>query len=74
MGESLQDIITRLWTTPAQAEWTPKTDVVALSDAQRWMDSEDIEILGFTHTLLHDRCFRIEPAIPLSNYVGCTKR
>jgi len=55
MSDSLQEIISRLWTTPENAEWTPKTDVIPLSDVQRWMASSDIEILGFTHHLLSNQ-------------------
>ena len=73
MSDSLQEIISRLWTTPENAEWTPKTDVIPLSDLQRWMESSDIEILGLTHHLLSDRRFRIEPPISLSKYVEFTK-
>jgi hypothetical protein len=74
MSESLQEIITKLWVTPEHAEWTLKTDVVALSDVQRWMASGDIEILGFTQALLSDRRLRIEPPISLSEYIEFTKR
>jgi len=74
MSESLQEIISRLWNTPERAEWTPKTDVVALSDVQMWMVSGDIEILGFTHHLISDHRFRIEPPISLPEYVEFTKR
>lgn len=74
MVESLQEIISRLWTTPDHAEWIPKTDVVVLSDVQTWMASSDIEILGFTHALLSDHRFRIEPPISLSEYVEFSKR
>jgi hypothetical protein len=74
MTETLQEIISRLWTTPEHAEWTPKTDVIALSDVQRWMASEDIEILGFMHHLVSNRRFRIEPPISLPEYVEFTKR
>jgi hypothetical protein len=73
MSEYLQEIIAKLWTTPERAEWIPKTDTVALSDIQRWLSSDDIEILGFTYALLHDRRFRIEPPIPVSEYVEFTK-
>lgn len=73
MAESLQEIISRLWTTPEYAEWTPKTDVIALSDVQRWVASSDIEILGLTYSLLSDRRFRIEPPIPLSEYIRFIK-
>jgi len=73
MSESLQEIISRLWNTPERAEWTPKTDVVALSDVQMWMVSGDIEILGFTHHLVSNQRFRIEPPISLTEYVEFTK-
>ena len=74
MDESLQEIVSRLWITPDHAEWIPKTDVVALSDVQKWVRSSDIEILGFTHALLSDRRFRIEPPISLSEYIEFTQR
>jgi hypothetical protein len=74
MDESLKEIIGRLWTTPENAEWIPKTDVVGLSDIQNWMVSSDIEILGFTHALLSDRRFRIEPPISISEYIEFSKR
>jgi hypothetical protein len=73
MSESLQEIISRLWNTPRNAEWTPKTNVVALSDIHRWMSSSDIETLGFTHSLLTEHRFRVEPAISISEYVRFTK-
>ncbi len=74
MGETLQEIINQLWTTSEHAEWIPKTEVVPLSDVQRWMVSSDIEILGFAHTLLHDGRFRIEPPVSLSEYIEFTQR
>lgn len=73
MSESLQEIINKLWIAPEDAVWTPKTDVVAVSDVQRWISSSDIEILGFTYALLSDRRFRIEPPIPLDDYVKFVK-
>jgi len=73
MSESLQEIINRLWNTPRNAEWSPKTDVVALSDIQRWMGSSDIETLGFTHSLLSDTRFRVEPPISIAEYIHFTK-
>jgi hypothetical protein len=73
MSETLQEIINRLWTTPENAEWTAKTDVVSLSDAREWMASGDIEIQGFTHRLLSNRRFRVQPPISLSEYVEFTK-
>lgn len=74
MSESLQEIINRLWNTPKDAEWTPKTDVVALSDIQRWMGSGDIETLGFTHHLLSENRFRVEPAISIDEYIRFTTK
>src|SRR5215467_5887805 len=74
MSESLQEIINRLWNTPKDAEWTPKTDVVPLSDIQRWMGSSDIEMLGFTHHLLSETHFRVEPAISLDEYIRFTMK
>lgn len=74
MAETLKEIIAKLWTTPEHAEWIPKTDTVALSDVQTWMDSTDIEILGFTSALIHDRRFRIQPPLSLSEYIEFIKR
>ena len=74
MNESLQEIINRLWNTPENAEWSPKTDFVALSDIQRWIESSDIETLGFTHSLLSDTRIRVEPPISIAEYVRFTKK
>ncbi len=68
MSETLQEIIDKLWIAPKHAEWTPKTDVVSLSDVREWAKSSDIEILGFTHGLIHNGRFRIEPALSLTEY------
>jgi len=73
MSEPLQEIISRLWTTPENAEWIPKTNVLPLNDVQRWMASEDIEVLGFVNAMLHDRRFRIEPPIQLFEYTNFIK-
>ena len=73
MTESLQEIISRIWVTRENAEWTPKTDVISLSDIQRWMASSDIETLAFTHNLLGESRFRIEPAISIEEYIHFTK-
>ncbi|MFY9802190.1 MAG: hypothetical protein WA211_17060 [Candidatus Acidiferrales bacterium] len=58
MSESLHEIMSKLWTTPERAEWTPKTDVVTLSEVQRRMAGGDAEILGFTRALLGAMKFR----------------
>jgi hypothetical protein len=68
MSETLQQIIGRLWIAPENAEWTPKTDVVPLEDIREWMKSSDIEILGFTHSLIHNGRFRIDPPITPAEY------
>jgi hypothetical protein len=68
MSESLQEIIDWLWVAPDNAEWTPKTDFVQLDDLRRWTQSEDMEILGFAMTLIHDGRFRIEPPLPPNEY------
>jgi hypothetical protein len=74
MSESLQEIINQLWNTRDNAEWTPKTEVVALSDVQRWIHSSDIETLAFVHNLLSETRFRVEPAISIAEYIDFTKR
>jgi len=74
MSETLQEIIGKLWIAPEDAEWTPKTDVVALSDVKRWMSSPDIEILGFTSSLLSNHRFRVEPPVTLYDYVRFEKQ
>lgn len=73
MAESLQEIIARLWITPQNAGWTPRTEVVSLEDIQRWMASSDIEVLGFAHTLLSNARFRVEPPIAIADYIQFTK-
>ena len=70
MSDPLQEIINRLWIAPENAEWTPKTDTVSLSDVRNWFKSDDIEILGFTSALIHDAPFRIEPPLPPEEYKG----
>lgn len=69
----MQEIIGKLWATPEHAEWIPKTDTIAYSDVQTWMASGDIEILGLTHHLLSDQRFRVEPPIPILDYIKFTK-
>lgn len=66
---TLKNIIERLWVAPENTEWTPKTDVLPLSDVKQWMQSDDIEVLGFTVAMIHDGRFRIEPPLPVDEYV-----
>jgi hypothetical protein len=70
MSDTLQEIINRLWIAPENAEWTPKTDTVCLSDVRHWFKSDDLEVLGFTSALIHDARFRIEPPLPPEEYKG----
>ena len=73
MSETLQDIISRFWVTPERGEWTQKTDVVPLPDIRRWFASDDIEILGFVHSLIHDGRFHIEPPLSIEEYKDFVK-
>jgi len=70
MSDTLQEIINRLWIAPENAEWTPKTDTLSLSDVRHWFKSDDIEVLGFASALIHDARFRIEPPLPPEEYKG----
>jgi len=73
MDQSLKEIISLLWVTHENAEWTPKTDVLPLNDLQRWMANKDIEVLGFIHAMLHDGRFKIEPPLQQSDYIKFIK-
>ena len=66
-------LIERLWIAPDNAEWTPKTNVLVLADLKKWMDSVDLEVLGFVDALIHDRRFRIEPPLLIADYVRWAK-
>jgi hypothetical protein len=66
---TVNTLIERLWVAPEDAEWKPKTDVLSLTDVKQWMSSDDIEVLGFTDAMIHDARFRIEPQLPLEDYV-----
>jgi hypothetical protein len=72
-NEALRQIITRYWITPEFAEWTPKTDVIPLSEMREWMKSGDIEILGFAHSTIGNGRFWIEPALPVEEHVHFVK-
>ncbi len=50
-------------------EWTPKTNVLVLANLKGWMDSGDMEVLGFVDALNHDRRFCIAPPFPIADYV-----
>jgi len=66
---TLASLIERLWIARENAEWTPKNTVLPLADLKVWMDSGDMEVLGFIDALIHDRRFRVEPALPIFDYV-----
>lgn len=68
MSDTLREMIDKLWIAPNNAEWTPKTDTVQLSDIREWSKSEDIEILGFVAALIHDARFRIHPPLTPDEY------
>lgn len=70
MGESLQQIVERLWVAPDHAEWTQKTDVIPIEDLRHWTQSEDIEILGFAMAMIDDRRFQIEPPLTRNEYIS----
>ncbi len=73
MRTTLQEVISQLWNTPEYGEWSQKTDVVPLIDVEEWIANDDIEVLGFTHGLLSERKFRVEPPISLPAYIEFTK-
>ena len=66
---TVHSLIERLWIAPEHAEWTPKTNVLPLTDVKHWMASDDIEVLGFTDAMIHDARFRIEPPLQVEDYV-----
>jgi hypothetical protein len=70
---TLKSLIERLWIAPENAEWKAKTAVLPLGDVKRWMESGDIEVLGFTDAMIHDGRFRVEPPLPVEDYVRWVK-
>jgi hypothetical protein len=73
-NEALKRIVTNLFETPDRAEWTPKTDHIALNDLREWIGSDDIEILGFAGSIIHNGRFRVEPPLPVEEYLAFFKR
>jgi hypothetical protein len=61
MSDTLEEIINRLWIAPDYGDWTPKTDMVSLTDVRQWFKSDDIEVLGFTKSKAskHSPAYRI---------------
>lgn len=70
MGQpTVNDILNELWVHPDNAEWTPKIGKIALSRIKDWMNSNDIEVLGFVCSTIDGRRFQIEPELSLQEYV-----
>jgi hypothetical protein len=69
----LEELIDRLWHTPERAEWTPKVEVVALDELRSWMQSDEIEVLGFVENVVDCGKFRIEPVLPPQEYLAFRK-
>lgn len=74
MADTLEAIIDKLWIVPENAEWTPKTDTVSLNDIRQWLESHDLEVLGFANALVHDARFHIEPPLAVNEYKHFIKR
>lgn len=70
---TLQALIDRLWIASPNVEWQPKISRVPLSDVKEWMTSDDLEVLGFIDSLIHEHRIQIEPALPLADYVEWVK-
>jgi hypothetical protein len=73
-GVTVDDLIQLLWIAPLDAEWTPKVDLVRMEDLLGWMQSEDLEVLGFVENTIHGRRFRIEPPLSQDDYLNFRKR
>jgi hypothetical protein len=71
---TVNTLLKRLWIAPENAEWTPRIDILPLNDLEQWMDSEDIEVLGFTNAMIHDGRFRIDPPLQVADYALWIKR
>jgi len=70
---TVEELIERLWIAPDSAEWTPKTDRLPLVELKQWMQSDDMEVLGFIDGLIHDGRFKIEPPLTMAEYVAWVK-
>lgn len=69
----LEEAIEFLFEHPDDAEWRPKRETIPLDYVRSWMRSDNIELLGFAHSLLNDRRFRVEPALSVEEYVNFSK-
>ena len=65
---TVESLTHHLWNLEA-GENMPKTAVLALTEVNAWMKSDDIEVLGVVDTVIHDGRFRIEPPISVTDYV-----
>lgn len=70
---TLEELRDRFWRTYKDAEWKPKTDVIPGDELREWMKSNDLEVLGFLNSLIHNHRFRIEPPIDLADYIAFVK-
>lgn len=70
---TVASLIDRFWIAPECGEWTPKTDLLSLDEVKIWMQSSDIQVLGFVYAMIHDHRFRIEPPLPVLDYVAWAK-
>lgn len=70
---TVASLIDRFWIASERGEWTPKTDLLPLAELKIWMLSADIEVLGFVYAMIHDHRFRIEPPLPVLEYVPWAK-
>lgn len=68
MPIDLNELIQKMWVTPENAEWTPRSDEVRKADVLTWMESDDIEVLGYTYAILNERRIRVRPSLSLPEY------
>jgi hypothetical protein len=68
MSTKLDNLIQSMWVTSEDSGWTPRLDQLAKADVLTWMKSDDIEILGYTHSVLEDGRFRVSPPLTAAQY------
>lgn len=74
MKPTLQELIHKLWNAPENAEWTPKAEFIRLDELRSWMQSDDIEVLGFVAETIFCGKFRIEPPLPREEHIDFRRR
>src|SRR5882724_11867788 len=70
---TLEEAIEFLFEHPDDAEWRPKRETISLDYVNSWMQSSDIELLGFAHYIFKDKRFSVEPALAVEEYVKFSK-